>query len=79
VPEGLAEKIDEMAAKCGDDVREWPISRRDVIAWGAACQQGKKRNAAREKYLASAGVENISAMKRKDFAAAMAWATNDSV
>ena len=78
VPEGLAEKIDEMVAKCGDDSKEWPISRRDVVAWGQACQQSKKRNAAREKYLESVGVEKISDLKRKDFAAAMAWATDET-
>jgi hypothetical protein len=78
VPEGLAEKIDEMVAKCGDDSREWPISRRDVVAWGQACVQSKKRNAAREKYLESVGVEKISDLKRKDFKAAMEWATNET-
>jgi len=75
---GLAEKIDEMVKKCGDDSGEWPISRRDVIAWGQACQQSKKRNAEREKYLESVGIEKISDLKRKDFAAAMAWATSEA-
>jgi hypothetical protein len=75
VPEGLAEKIDEMSAKCGDDVREWPISRRDVLAWGAACVKSKKRNAAREEYLKGVGVDKISDLKRKDFVDAMLWAT----
>jgi hypothetical protein len=76
VPPGLAEKIDEMVAKCGDDAKEWPISRRDVVAWGQACVQSGKRNAARENFLRSMAVSNISELKRKDFAAAMAWATD---
>ena len=78
VPEGLAEKIDEMVAKCGDDANEWPISRRDVIAWGAACQQFGKRNAAREAFLETMGVSKISDLKRKDLGTAMAWATNET-
>lgn len=75
VAPGLAEKIDEMVAKCGDDAKEWPISRRDVVAWGQACVQSGKRYAAREAYLESVGVEKISDLKREDFAAAMEWAT----
>ncbi len=78
IPDGLAEKLDEAEKKFGSDLREHPISRRDVIAWGQACVQSKKRNAAREEYLESAGVKTISELKRKDFAAAMAWATKDA-
>lgn len=78
VPEGLAEKIDEMVAKCGDDSKEWPISRRDVVAWGQACVQSNKRNKDREAFLEGLGVEKISDLKRKDFKAAMEWATNEA-
>jgi hypothetical protein len=77
VPDGLAEKLDEMEKKFGPDLREHPISRRDVIAWGKACQMSKKRNAEREAYLDSLGINKITDMKRKDFAAAIAWATNE--
>jgi hypothetical protein len=73
---GLAEKIDEMVEKCGDNAGEWPISRRDVVAWGQACTITKKRNGEREKLLATFGVDKITDLKRKDFKAAMAWATD---
>jgi hypothetical protein len=76
VPAGLAEKIDEMVDKCGDNAGEWPISRRDIVAWGQACVQSKKHNADREKFLESMGVEKISDLKRKDFKVAMVWATD---
>jgi hypothetical protein len=72
---GLAEKIDEMVEKCGDSTGEWPISRRDVIAWGQACVQSKIRASAREAYLARFGIDKISDLKRKDFKQAMTWAT----
>lgn len=78
VPEGLAEKIDEMVAKCGDSASEWPISRRDVIAWSSACIKSKRREGARAQFLASKGVDKISDLKRKDFAEAIKWATDEA-
>jgi hypothetical protein len=79
VPEGLAEKIDEMVAKCGDDAGEWPISRRDVVAWGVLCTQSKIRNGEREKYLQDTfGIEKISALKRKDWNAAVEWTKRET-
>lgn len=78
IPDGLAEKLDAAEKQFGSDLREHPISRRDVVAWGSACVLAKKRNAAREEYLASVGVTKITDLKRKDFVAAMAWATNEA-
>ncbi len=78
IPDGLAVTLDEAEKRFCSDLREHPISRCDVIAWGQACVQSKKRNAAREQYLETAGVKTISELKRKDFAAAMAWATNET-
>lgn len=74
VAPGLAEKIDEMVAKCGDDAREWPISRRDVIAWGQACKIARLHEGARIKFLQeNFEIDHISDLKRKDFSAAMEW------
>ena len=68
--------LEEGEKEWGWDVREWPISRGEVIAFNSACQAsgyGKKGIA---NYLDSNfGVEVPSNLKRKHLPQAMAWAT----
>ena len=68
--------LEEGAAKWGDDLREWPISRHDAIAFNAAAQASGYTKKGIVTYLdARFGVEKITDLKRKDFKEAMAKAT----
>lgn len=77
VPEGLAERLDEAEKKFGPDLREHPISQRDVRAWGSACKTTGYSETAKKNFLKSAGVEKITDLRRKDFAVAMKWAIGE--
>jgi hypothetical protein len=74
IPPGLAEKLDEMQAKFGDDVREYPISQRDVRAFNSACAASGKTPKEVKKVLGTFGATAASGVKRKDAAALVAWA-----
>jgi hypothetical protein len=74
IPEGLAEHLDNAEKKFGPDLREHPISQRDVRAWGSACKTSGFSETAKKNYLKSAGVDKITDLKRKDFPAAIKWA-----
>jgi hypothetical protein len=77
IPDGLAEKLDEAEKKFGPDLREHPISQRDVRAWGAACHKTGYSEKAKKAYLEKAGVEKISDLKRRDFPLAIKWALGE--
>ena len=74
IPEGLAEKLDAAEKEFGPDLREHPISQRDVRAWGSACKASGFSETAKKNYLKSAGVDKITDLRRKDFAEAIKWA-----
>jgi hypothetical protein len=79
IPDDLAAKLDEAEAKFGPDMREHPISQRDVRAFGAACIKAGLRNAAREKFLDETfGTKNITELRRRDAPVAIAWAVSQS-
>lgn len=71
----LSEKIAEMEARCGTDVREWNVGRTEVLAFTSACRSSGFTQKAQKAFLKSCGVEKISDLKRKDFSRAMKWAT----
>lgn len=80
IPEGLAEKLDEAEKRFGPDLREHPISQRDVRAFGSACKASGFRDKHRTAYLKSTfGIEHISDLKRKDFEQALAWAVDKPI
>jgi len=75
VPEGLAEKLDEAEKKFGPDLREHPISQRDVRAFNAACLSSKRSASERKKYLLSTfHIGAVSELRRRDFKEALDWA-----
>lgn len=79
IPDDLAAKLDEAEAKFGPDMREHPISQRDVRAFGAACIKAGLRNKAREDFLEKTfGTKNITELRRMDAALAIAWAVSQS-
>lgn len=77
IPPGLAEKLDEMEKKFGPDMREHPISQRDVRAFTSACHKSGIRVPAQKHFLKQFNVDKISDLKRKDFPAALKWALED--
>lgn len=75
VSESLAEKLDEAEKKFGPDLREHPISQRDVRAFTSACKAANITPHFQKKYLRDFyGVEKISDVKRKDAAKVIQWA-----
>lgn len=77
IPPDLAEKLDKAEKEFGSDLREHPIDRIKVNAFTSACRKNKVTEKARNVYLETMfGVEKISDLKRKDFDAAIKWATD---
>lgn len=75
VSESLAEKLDEAEKKFGPDLREHPISQRDVRAWTSICKKAGLSVKAQKHYLHEFfGIEKISDLKRKDSQKAIEWA-----
>lgn len=75
IPESLAEKLDAAQAEFGDDLREHPISQRDVRAFNSACRARKASPKEVKSFLKDVfGADNVSSLKRKDAQRAMVWA-----
>ena len=78
IPPGLAEKLDAAEKEFGPDLREHPIDRIKVNAFTSACRSSKISEKTKKNFLIdSFNVEKISDLKRKDFDAAMKWATSN--
>jgi hypothetical protein len=78
IPPGLAEKLDAAEKEFGPDLREHPIDRIKVNAFTSACRSNKISDKTKKNYLIDTfNVEKISDLKRKDFDAAMKWATSN--
>ena len=78
VPPNLAERLDDLEREFGPDMREHPIDRIKVNAFGAATRKTGYSNKAIKAFLKSCNVEKITDLKRKDFERAMQWATGQS-
>jgi len=75
IPPNLAEKLDQAEREFGPDLREHPIDRIKVNAWGSAARASQYSTKAQKAFLKTCGVEKITDLKRKDFERAMKWAT----
>jgi hypothetical protein len=78
--------LNDAEKEWGHDVREWPISRGEVIAFNSACASSGYSKKGIVNYLDSVfGIEVPSKLRRKCLAQAMAWALatgekpNDSI
>lgn len=78
VPPTIAEKLDELERVFGPDMREHPIDRIKVNAFGAATRKTGYAPKAVKAFLKSCGVDKITDLKRKDFDRAMKWALGES-
>lgn len=68
--------LEEGEKEWGPDVREWPISRGEVIAFNSACQASGYSKKGIAQYLdLTFGIEKPSDLRRKFLAQAMMWAT----
>jgi hypothetical protein len=75
VDEGYNLRVDEAEKQWGPDVREWPITRTEVIAFNSACAASGHTKKGIAVYLAANfDIDKPSDLKRKQLAEAMAWA-----
>lgn len=79
MPDDMAIKIDEAEKKYGPDLREHPISRRDILVFGRLCDMRGIDQKRRKEYLTdNFAVPVISKIKRKDAVQALNWARSGS-